>query len=130
MPSPGDDRVHHRSNGSIIIDNESLVSLRLGKAKGVPIAFALHQNYPNPFNPSTIIRYDVPEISHISVKIFNVLGQEAATLVDELQNPGFRSIEWNASGGASGVYFYRLEAIRAADRVTSFIEIRKMILVK
>lgn len=75
----------------------------------VPSSFALYQAYPNPFNPSTTIRYELPAISHVILKVFNVLGQEIVTLKDELQAAGSREVQFNASGLPSGVYYYRLQ---------------------
>ncbi len=83
----------------------------------------LEQNYPNPFNPSTTIKYDLPRDSRVSLKLFNILGQEVATLVNEEQKAGYRSVDWNASNYASGVYFYRLEA-------GGFSSVKRMLLVK
>ena len=75
----------------------------------VPTAYALHQNYPNPFNPSTDISYAIPVETHVTLKIYNLLGQEMATLVDDTRSAGRHTVSWNATGNASGVYFYRLE---------------------
>ena len=75
-----------------------------------PVEFALHQNFPNPFNPATTIRYDLRADTRVSLKVFNILGQEVLTLVNEEQKAGYKSVEWNASNFASGVYFYRLQA--------------------
>jgi choice-of-anchor B domain-containing protein len=75
-----------------------------------PNRHALHQNFPNPFNPSTVIRYSLPVASHASLKVYNILGTEVATLVNEAKPAGEHSVSWNASGLASGIYIYRLAA--------------------
>ena len=81
----------------------------------VPEEFVLEQNYPNPFNPSTRIRYGLTEETHVKLSIYNTLGQEVVTLVDELQNTGFQTVSWNGTDNlgqqvSAGVYVYRLEA--------------------
>ncbi|MCX6145604.1 MAG: T9SS type A sorting domain-containing protein [Ignavibacteriales bacterium] len=76
----------------------------------VPQEYALSQNYPNPFNPSTQIEYSVPKTGHVSLKVFNELGQEVATLFDGEQNPGKYVATFDAKGLTSGVYFYRLQS--------------------
>jgi hypothetical protein len=76
----------------------------------VPSAFVLEQNYPNPFNPSTQIGYSVPKTSYLSLKVYNLLGQEVATLFDGVQNAGSYTAEFNATGLSSGVYMYRLHS--------------------
>ena len=86
-------------------------------------SFALEQNYPNPFNPSTVINYQLPLKSYVTMKIFNLLGQETATLVNEKKEAGSYSVRWNAAGVPSGVYFYRLQT-------GSFIETKRMVLLK
>ena len=93
--------------------------------ENVPMSFVLYQNYPNPFNPSTTISWQSPVGSRQTIKIFDILGREVATLVDEYKEAGFYKIEFNAaqvSGSelASGVYFYRLQA-------GNFVETKKMI---
>lgn len=70
----------------------------------------LSNNYPNPCNPSTAIRYTLTKASHVVLKVFDVLGREVVTLVDEIEQPGTRSVPFDVSGIASGVYFYRLQA--------------------
>jgi hypothetical protein len=76
----------------------------------LPKGFALEQNYPNPFNPMTKIRYDLPKQSVVTLKLYNLLGQEVATLVNEEMKPGSYDAMWDATGFSSGVYFYRLTA--------------------
>jgi photosystem II stability/assembly factor-like uncharacterized protein len=77
---------------------------------GFPGTFTLGQNYPNPFNPSTTIRYSIPRRSHVTLTVFSILGQQVATLVSTQREPGFYEARFDASGLASGVYFYRLTA--------------------
>jgi murein DD-endopeptidase MepM/ murein hydrolase activator NlpD len=74
----------------------------------VPARFALEQNYPNPFNPTTVIQYAVPRTSHVRIVLFDLLGREVGTLLDGIQNPGHHRVRWDATGMASGVYYYRL----------------------
>jgi photosystem II stability/assembly factor-like uncharacterized protein len=104
------------SNSLTRTNESSLIS-------GVPGKIALMQNFPNPFNPLTTIDLNIPKISKVSLKIYNNLGEEVATLVSERLSRGSYSYEWNASNLASGVYLYRLET-------DGFIETKKMILMK
>lgn len=76
----------------------------------IPVKFNVEQNYPNPFNPSTTIRYSLPEAGHVTLRLYNLLGQEIMTLVDQIQEPGFKSVTFEVSGVASGMYYYRIEA--------------------
>ncbi|MDI6802807.1 MAG: T9SS type A sorting domain-containing protein [Bacteroidota bacterium] len=103
--------------------------------KEVPTSFALSQNYPNPFNPSTTIKYALPSRSHVLLKVFNTLGQEVATLVNEEQSVGYHSVNFNASsasgGLSSGMYFYRLIAkASSSGQAGTYVEIKKMVIVK
>jgi len=75
-----------------------------------PTVFALDQNFPNPFNPSTTIQYQLPVDSRVSLKLYDMLGREVATLLDEERPAGFHDAKWIAANTASGVYFYRMEA--------------------
>ena len=84
-----------------------LVSVRENELR-LPKAFGLEQNYPNPFNPSTVIRYRLSVSGPVTLKVFNVLGQEVATLANEVKQAGRQEVMWDASGFPSGVYFYRL----------------------
>ncbi len=89
----------------------------------VPSKFTLNQNYPNPFNPTTKIEYSIPTMSHVTLKVFNLLGQVVATLVDEKQEAKTYTKEFDASRFSTGVYFYQINA-------GNFSATRKMILMK
>ncbi|MGB6032921.1 MAG: T9SS type A sorting domain-containing protein, partial [Bacteroidota bacterium] len=91
--------------------------------QAVPSAFSLAQNYPNPFNPETSISYALPVDTRVTLSVFNALGQEVANLVDGEMLAGVHSVKWNASGLASGVYFYRIAA-------EGFVETKRLILTK
>jgi hypothetical protein len=113
-------------SGTLDSRSSTLVQrILLGAEEQAPIVsqFMLYQNYPNPFNPITRIEYAIPKSSHVTLKVFDLLGKEIATLVDELQNAGFKQIEFNASGLASGVYIYRLQSER-------FVGVRKFIVMR
>lgn len=99
-------------------------------AEGLPTTYQLEQNYPNPFNPTTTIRYAIPSSSLnatslqiVTLKVFNILGQEVATLVNEAKGPGRYEVKFDASGLSSGIYLYRLEA-------GNFVSTKKLILLK
>jgi photosystem II stability/assembly factor-like uncharacterized protein len=89
----------------------------------VPQIFSLYQNYPNPFNPSTNISFNVPSRSFVSLKVFNLLGKEVASIVSEILSTGNYTRQWNAARMPSGVYFYRLQA-------GSFTETKKLLLLR
>jgi len=88
-----------------------------------PTKFALEQNFPNPFNPATIIRYQVPRATHVSLKVFNLLGGEVATLVDAVTPAGFYAVTFDGSSLASGVYIFKLQA-------ESYVDARKLLLLR
>jgi len=91
--------------------------------ESIPGRFHLSQNYPNPFNPTTTIKYQIPELSFVTIKVYNVLGGEIATLVNEEKPVGSYEVEFNASTIASGIYFYQLKA-------GVFVATKKMVLMK
>ncbi|MFI5251273.1 MAG: T9SS type A sorting domain-containing protein [Bacteroidota bacterium] len=97
---------------------------------GIPEKFSLEQNYPNPFNPTTVFQYALPLEAIVTLKVYNVLGEEVATLVNGTQPAGFKSITWDGSMLSSGVYFYSLEAASVSDPARSFRQVRKMLLLK
>ncbi|MGE5861122.1 MAG: T9SS type A sorting domain-containing protein, partial [Ignavibacteria bacterium] len=93
------------------------------EAQEIPAEFALSQNYPNPFNAASVIKYSIPKLSHVKLNIFNTLGEEIETVVNEEQSAGVYKVNWSAADLPSGVYFYQLHA-------GDFIETKKMILMK
>ena len=98
------------------------------KVIAVPDEFALHQNYPNPFNPVTTIHYDIPEETHVNLIVYDILGREVRMLLNQTEQPGYKSIRWNGRNNAgqeisAGMYFYRLETTR-------FVKVHKMVLLK
>lgn len=89
----------------------------------IPRRFGLKQNFPNPFNPSTTIHYHLPAAGRVLLTVYDMLGREVAVLVDRVEEPGYKSVRWDATGVASGVYYYRL---RAGDSV----ETRKLLVMR
>ncbi len=85
--------------------------------------FSLSQNYPNPFNPSTRIQFSIAQAGFVTLKVYDLLGREVATLVHQNLTPSSYSVTWNASNVASGAYFYRLQS-------GSYVETRKLMLMK
>ena len=95
----------------------------------LPQTFFLSQNYPNPFNPSTMIHYGLPARSRVSLKVYNVLGQQVADLINAEQSSGWYETVWNASV-ASGLYFYRIDAVSITEPKLSFTQLKKMLFLK
>ena len=89
----------------------------------IPKKFSISQNYPNPFNPVTKINYSIPRTSSVSLKIYDILGREIKTLVEEVKVAGYYEINFDGSNLSSGVYFYRIQA-------GGFVETKKLILMK
>jgi hypothetical protein len=99
-----------------------------GRQEPIPKSYKLYQNYPNPFNPNTEIRFDLPEAVKVQLKIFNILGQEVTTLMDEVRPAGAHRVIWDSKSAsgvqvASGVYIYQIKA-------SSFVDSKKMVLIR
>ena len=110
--------------------NFDIVTVKYSQSIGInklgttlPVEFSLSQNYPNPFNPSTNIRFDIPKSGLTVLKVYDVLGKEVASLVNEKLSAGSYEIDWNASNFSSGVYFYQLQS-------GDFVKTKKMLFVK
>lgn len=120
-------RVQFRTNDRFLSGWRSQVypgpPMAVNEEPGIPTVFALHQNYPNPFNPTSTIRYDLPHSSDVAIRLYDVLGREVSTLVNEKQEAGFRQVAWDATNFASGVYFYRLQT-------DEFVAVKKLLLLK
>ena len=89
----------------------------------MPKEYKLEQNFPNPFNPTTSINYSIPKSGLVTLKVYNVFGQEVSTLVNEVKNNGNYSIDFNASNLSSGVYYYELTS-------GNFVQTKRMMLIK
>lgn len=114
------------TSGTINVSDVSWVlpiAVSVPIAESVPEQFALEQNYPNPFNPSTAITYQVSKAGLVTIKVYDLLGQEVTSLVNEEKVPGTYRVTWNAEGIPSGVYFYTMNS-------SSFAATRQMILLK
>jgi photosystem II stability/assembly factor-like uncharacterized protein len=117
-------------NFRVVVGKKSFVEGNNAGIALVPSSMKLYANYPNPFNPETVIRYTVPDASAsytVTLKIFNVLGQEIATLVNEQKSVGYYEVKWNALQQSSGIYFYQLSI---TDGSKTFQDIKKMVLMK
>jgi hypothetical protein len=136
MSRAGEGEAHEMTGqGTWVITDPRLTSFTITSLGAeVPKEFSLGQNYPNPFNPATTIRFGLPVQSHVSVQIYNLLGQKVADVANDLFGAGYHELIWNGrtnagAGVGSGVYFYRLEAFSAIDG-QKFAEVRKMMLMK
>jgi hypothetical protein len=107
------DGVTWSSTGAVGVENDDQI----------PTQYSLGQNYPNPFNPSTTIKFQVPNSSFVNLKVYDVLGNEVATLVNEEKSAGSYEVNFDASQLSSGIYFYKLQA-------GTFLETKKMILIR
>jgi len=117
----------------VTINNTSVTKIGLVVKAGtaLPKVYSLEQNYPNPFNPTTTVQFNLPEPASVTLQIFNILGQQVATLVDHSAfEPGSHFATWNASEFGSGVYFYRLVATRLDNNQVAYQQVKKLMLVK
>jgi hypothetical protein len=125
-------RVKYRSSGvtaqrignigfRCIRSQQSGTDVKVGNE--LPQSFGMEQNYPNPFNPSTTISYQLPIQSHVTLKIFDLLGREVATLVNGMEAASYKSVTFDAHSLSSGVYYYRLQA-------GNYIEVKKLLLIR
>ena len=89
----------------------------------IPKEFHLYQNFPNPFNPITKIRFDIPSVRNVKLKVFDILGKEIESLTERLLSPGRYEYTFNAKNFTTGVYFYRIEA-------GDFVKVKKMVILK
>lgn len=104
------------------------VTVNIQDEVDIPVAYALRQNYPNPFNPLTTVRYDLPERANVTVTIYDILGRKVRTLVQGLEEPGFKSAIWDGTNDtgepvSTGLYYYQIKAV-------DFTQTRKMIMLK
>jgi aminopeptidase N len=110
-------------NNDIVLKTATL-AVGINNASNItPDKFAVYQNYPNPFNPTTSIKFDIPKNTFVTLKVYDVLGKEVATLINEVRAAGSYNVDWNASFYPSGVYFYKLES-------KDFTETKRMLLIK
>jgi hypothetical protein len=123
-----------RSVGTINISADTEIIVRVGSQvlgiddETIPDVYALQQNYPNPFNPITTLRYDLPEQANVNIIIYDMLGRQVKSLINQTQDAGFKSVIWNATNDygkpvSAGVYLCQ---IRASD----YVQTKKMVLLK
>ena len=118
-----DDGTIFRANGEGVLIAYEYSTITSVKETDIPTKYNLSQNYPNPFNPSTTIKYSIPKQSTVTLKVFDVLGSEVATIVNGEQSQGKYEVEFDSNNLTSGIYFYRLH-------VGDYVNTRKMILLK
>ncbi|HZW38801.1 MAG TPA: T9SS type A sorting domain-containing protein [Ignavibacteriaceae bacterium] len=129
MPGPNDmildssNRIIIATNSGIYRSKESINVVSVENEMYLPQSFSLEQNYPNPFNPNTTIKFNLPEQNYVTIKVFDVLGREIKTLMNEEKSSGTYEINFSVEDLTSGVYFYRIDAGK-------YSETKKMLLMK
>ena len=121
------------NNSGLFIYNENgvIVDVKDNSRKSeIPARFVMSQNYPNPFNPSTTIQFALPKAGMVNLKVYNILGEEVAELINREMNAGSQSINFDASHLSSGLYFYRISAGTSTSSATEFVDVKKMLLLK
>ena len=120
-----------------MVGKNDYIDEKLAEFDIVPASYELAQNFPNPFNPATTIQYGLPSPSRVTVRVYNILGEEVISLItDEIQDPGYHLITWdgrNASGtsASSGLYFYQIRARDTASTSSSvFVQTLNMLLLE
>ncbi len=114
--------------GSAVINENDAQTLTPIEVASIPTEYGLDQNYPNPFNPSTVISYQLPAVSNVVLKIYDVLGRDVGTLVDGQQNAGAYKVNFDGSRYPSGMYFYSIDAV--GENGKRYVAIRKLMLMK
>jgi hypothetical protein len=117
FPSSGNEAVsiYPELGSSHFTVNISYSEMGTDNEELLPIQYALHQNYPNPFNPITTLRYDIPENALVNIIIYDMLGRQVKTLINQTQDAGYRSVIWNATNDygkpvSAGIYLYQIQA--------------------
>ena len=119
------------AGGTVLIQNPSItkILLKIEISNSVPRDFSLKQNYPNPFNPTTTIEFTLPSPSSVTLRVFNILGQQVSTLIDNVRySSGDHGVSFSGADLGSGVYFYELVAAGLEQR--PFRQVKKMLLLK
>jgi hypothetical protein len=129
LNDPSNWRASYAIHGSPGGDDLASTSVGTSTAEP-PISFVLHQNYPNPFNPTTAISYQLTAVSFVSLKVYDMLCQEVAILVDGIQNQGLHEAVFSGTGLSSGIYFYRLSVMPLARQSAGEVITKKMVLVR
>lgn len=121
-------RIADTANPSVFTETTAVLTVEnvitgIEETEGIPANFTLMQNFPNPFNPTTNIKFALPTESNVTLKIYNILGEEVANLINKVMPAGFHTVNFDAAKLSSGMYIYRIEA-------GSFVQVKKMLLMK